>query len=80
MDYLEENERLCSPITTEKLEPVDRKYWVQKKHQISENHLATLEHLEDDNALNDYEYDTDYEGSILVFVSANTHFLNPLTH
>ena len=53
---------------------------MQKKHQISENHLANLEHLEDDNALNDYEYDTDYEGSILVFVSANTHFLNPLTH
>ena len=53
---------------------------MQKKHQIFEKHLVTLEHLEDGNALNDYEYDTDYEGSILGFVSANTYFLNPLTH
>lgn len=63
-------------ITTDKLEPVDRKYWVKpvalihqttmKKRQIFEENLAMFSGgSEGNNTLIDYEYDTDYDGNIL---------------
>ena len=79
------------PINIDKLEPADRKYWVKhtalipqtamKKCHIFQENLATFSgDSEGDNTLNDYAYDANYEGNIFVFVSANTHFLNSMTH
>ena len=63
------------PITIDKLEPADRKYWVKpvalihqtamKKRQIFEENLAMSSgESEGNNTLNVYEYDTDCEGNI----------------
>ena len=64
------------PITIDKLEPADSKYWVKpvalihqttmKKRQIFEENLAMFsDGSEGNNTLIDYEYDTDYDGNIL---------------